>query len=41
MFLAAQNDRYGQDSDGEVQVYNHYEGVNDQPDYEADVEAEV
>lgn len=42
-FLASQNDRYGRDSNGEVQVYDRYEGVDvidDQPDYEADAEAE-
>lgn len=42
-FLAAQDDQYGRDSDGEVRVYDRYEGVemiDDQPDYEADAEVE-
>lgn len=42
-FLAAQDDQYGRDSDGEIQVYDRYEGVetfDDQPEYEADAEAE-
>lgn len=43
LYLAAQDDQYGRDSDGEVRVYDRYEGVeafDDQPDYEADAEAE-